>query len=149
MSLKNQIDGDIKNAMLARDKDKLRALRAIKSLILLAETEKGVSESLSEEVELKLLTKAAKQRKGSFELFKAQGRPDLATIEEDELIVINTYLPKQLTEAEIKEELTKIISQIGAKGPQDMGKVMGAATKALAGKAEGKTISDLVKSLLS
>jgi uncharacterized protein len=149
MSLKNQIDGDIKNAMLARDKDKLRALRAIKSLILLAETEKGVSESLSEEVELKLLTKAAKQRKDSFELFKAQGRPDLATIEEDELIVINTYLPKQLTEAEIKEELTKIISQIGAKGPQDMGKVMGAATKALAGKAEGKTISDLVKSLLS
>jgi uncharacterized protein YqeY len=149
MSLKQQIDGDIKNAMLAKEKDKLRALRAIKSMILLAETEKGRAEVLSEEVEMKLLTKAVKQRKDSYELFKEQGRDDLAVIEKDELDVINTYLPKQLSEEEVKKELQKVIEQVGATGPQDMGKVMGAATKALAGKADGKTISGLVKSLLS
>jgi len=149
MSLKQQIDGDIKNAMLAKEKDKLRALRAIKSLILLAETEKGRAEVLSEEVEMKLLTKAVKQRKDSYDLFKEQGRDDLAAIEKDELDVINTYLPKQLSEEEVKKELQKVIEQVGATGPQDMGKVMGAATKALAGKADGKTISGLVKSLLS
>jgi uncharacterized protein YqeY len=149
MSLKQQIDGDIKNAMLAKEKDKLRALRAIKSMILLAETEKGRAEVLSEEVEMKLLTKAVKQRKDSYELFKEQGRDDLAVIEKDELDVINTYLPKQLSEEEVRQELQKVIEQVGATGPQDMGKVMGAATKALAGKADGKTISGLVKSLLS
>ena len=149
MSLKQQIDGDIKNAMLAKEKDKLRALRAIKSMILLAETEKGRAEVLSEEVEMKLLTKAVKQRKDSYELFKEQGRDDLAIIEKDELDVINTYLPKQLSEEEVRQELQKVIEQVGATGPQDMGKVMGAATKALAGKADGKTISGLVKSLLS
>jgi len=149
MSLKQQIDGDIKNAMLAKDKDKLRALRAIKSMILLAETEKGGTDVLSEEVEMKLLTKAVKQRKDSYELFKEQGRDDLALIEKDELDVINTYLPKQLSEEEVKKELQKVIENVGATGPQDMGKVMGAATKALAGKADGKTISGLVKSLLS
>ncbi|MFT7032321.1 MAG: hypothetical protein ACJA2S_000820 [Cyclobacteriaceae bacterium] len=149
MSLKLQIDGDIKKAMLAKEKDKLRALRAIKSMILLAETEKGRTEVLSEEVEMKLLTKAVKQRKDSYELFMEQGRDDLAVIEKDELDVINTYLPKQLSEEEVKQELQKVIEQVGATGPQDMGKVMGAATKALAGKADGKTISGLVKSLLS
>lgn len=149
MSLKQQIDGDIKNAMLAKDKDKLRALRAIKSMILLAETEKGGTDVLSEEVEMKLLTKAVKQRKDSYELFKEQGRDDLALIEKNELDVINTYLPKQLSEEEVKKELQKVIENVGATGPQDMGKVMGAATKALAGKADGKTISGLVKSLLS
>ena len=149
MSLKQQIDGDIKNAMLAKDKDKLRALRAIKSMILLAETEKGGTDVLSEEVEMKLLTKAVKQRKDSYELFKEQGRDDLALIEKYELDVINTYLPKQLSEEEVKKELQKVIENVGATGPQDMGKVMGAATKALAGKADGKTISGLVKSLLS
>ena len=149
MSLKQQIDGDIKNAMLAKEKDKLRALRAIKSMILLAETEKGGANELSGEVELKLLSKAVKQRKDSYDLFKEQGRDDLAKKEKDELDVINTYLPKQLSEEEVKQELQKIIQQVGASGPQDMGKVMGTATKALAGKADGKTISGLVKSLLT
>lgn len=149
MSLKQQIDGDIKNAMLAKEKDKLRALRAIKSMILLAETEKGSADELSGEAELKLLSKAVKQRKDSYDLFKEQGRDDLAKKEKDELDVINTYLPKQLSEEEVMQELQKIIQQIGASGPQDMGKVMGAATKALAGKADGKTISGLVKSLLT
>lgn len=149
MSLKQQIDADIKTAMLAKEKDKLRALRAIKSMILLAETEKGGGEGLSQDVEMKLLTKAAKQRKDSHDLFMEQGREDLAKIEKDELEIISTYLPKQLSEDEIKNELEKIIAQVGASGPQDMGKVMGAATKALAGKADGKTISTLVKSLLS
>lgn len=149
MSLKQQIDGDIKNAMLSKEKDKLRALRAIKSMILLAESEKGGTGVLSEEVEMKLLTKAVKQRRDSYDLFKEQGRDDLAVKEKDELDVINTYLPKQLSEEDVKKELQKVIEQVGATGPQDMGKVMGVATKALAGKADGKTISGLVKSLLS
>ncbi|MEQ9285520.1 MAG: GatB/YqeY domain-containing protein [Cyclobacteriaceae bacterium] len=149
MSLKLQIDADIKAAMLAKEKDKLRALRAIKSMILLAETEKGGGDGLSQDVEMKLLTKAAKQRKDSHDLFVEQGRDDLAKIEKDELDIISAYLPKQLSEDEIKSELEKIIAQVGASGPQDMGKVMGTATKALAGKADGKTISALVKSLLS
>lgn len=149
MSLKQQIDADIKSAMLAKEKDKLRALRAIKSMILLAETEKGGGEGLSQDVEMKLLTKAAKQRKDSYDLFVEQGRDDLAKIEKDELDIISAYLPKQLSEDEIKSELEKIIAQVGASGPQDMGKVMGTATKTLAGKADGKTISTMVKSLLS
>lgn len=149
MSLKQQIDGDIKSAMLAKEKDKLRALRAIKSMILLAESEKGGGTGLTQEVEMKLLTKAAKQRKDSYELFLEQGREDLAKIEKDELDVINTYLPQQLSEEEVKAELKKIIAQVGASSPQDMGKVMGVATKSLAGKADGKIISILVKSLLS
>lgn len=149
MSLKQQIDGDIKSAMLAKEKDKLRALRAIKSMILLAESEKGGGTGLTQEVEMKLLTKAAKQRKDSYELFLAQGREDLAKIEKDELDVINTYLPQQLSEEEVKAELKKIIAQVGASSPQDMGKVMGVATKSLAGKADGKIISILVKTLLS
>ncbi|MEQ6119510.1 GatB/YqeY domain-containing protein [Reichenbachiella sp. MALMAid0571] len=149
MSLKQQIDGDIKSAMLAKEKDRLRALRAIKSMILLAESEKGAGDGLSQDVEMKLLTKAVKQRKDSYELFIAQGREDLAKIEKDELDVINTYLPQQLSEDEIKTELEKIIAQVGASSPQDMGKVMGVATKSLAGKADGKIISTLVKTLLS
>jgi len=149
MSLKQQIDGDIKSAMLAKEKDKLRALRAIKSMILLAESEKGGGNGLTQEVEMKLLTKAAKQRKDSYELFLEQGREDLAKIEKDELDVINTYLPQQLSEEEVKAELEKIIAQVGASSPKDMGKVMGVATKSLAGKADGKIISTLVKALLS
>jgi len=136
MSLKQQIDGDIKSAMLAKEKDKLRALRAIKSMILLAESEKGGGNGLTQEVEMKLLTKAAKQRKDSYELFLEQGREDLAKIEKDELDVINTYLPQQLSEEEVKAELEKIIAQVGASSPKDMGKVMGVATKSLAGKAD-------------
>ena len=149
MSLKQQIEGDIKKAMLARQKDELTALRGIKSLILLAETEKGAQESLSSDQEMKLLMKAAKQRKDSAELYKESGRDELANKEMLELEVINRYLPQQLSAEDLKEELKTLIGQLGATGPQDMGKVMGAATKKLAGKADGKTISTMVKAILS
>jgi len=149
MSLKITIDQDIKEAMKAKQQDRLRALRAIKSMILIAETEKGVSGELTQEAEMKLLTKAAKQRKDSYDLYKSQNREDLATIEKDELEVINNYLPKQLSEDELKVELKKIIEQTGASEPKDMGKVMGIASKQLAGKADGKTISQMVKTLLT
>ncbi|UXP33698.1 GatB/YqeY domain-containing protein [Reichenbachiella agarivorans] len=148
MSLKDQINADIKAAMLAKEKEKLTALRSIKSMILLAETEKGATEEISEDAEMKLLMKAAKQRKDSADLFREQGRDDLADKEEGELEVINHYLPKQLSEEDLKAELQKVIAQVGATGPQDMGKVMGAASKALAGKADGKSISIMVKTLL-
>ena len=149
MSLKQQIDNDIKQAMLGKRKEELEALRGIKSQILLAETEKGGSGDIAQDVEMKLLTKAAKQRKESADIFTTEGREDLAQREIFQLEVINRYLPKQLTEAEITEELKKIIATVGAKGPQDMGKVMGTATKQLAGKADGKLISDIVKKLLA
>ncbi len=149
MSLKDQINAGIKSAMLAKEKEKLTALRAIKSMILLAETEKGAGEEISREAETKLLMKAAKQRKDSLDMFRAQGRNDLADKEQGELEVISQYLPKQLPEDELKAELQKIIDQVGASGPQDMGKVMGAATKVLAGKADGKSISTMVKKLLT
>jgi len=149
MSLKQQIDGDIKSAMLAKNKEELMALRSIKSLILLAETEKGVSAEISSEAESKLLMKAAKQRKESAEIFQKEGRDELAQKELLELAVISRYLPKQMSEEEIATEVKKIIEQVGAKGPQDMGKVMGTATKHLAGKADGKMISEIVKKLLA
>lgn len=149
MSLKSKIEAEIKQAMLNKQKERLTPLRAIKSLILLAETEKGGGEALSEDTELKLLTKAAKQRRDSLEIFKEQGREDLASKEQSELAVIEEFLPKQLSEAELEAELKSIIDQVGAAGPQNMGKVMGAATKALAGKADGKAISGKVKELLS
>jgi uncharacterized protein YqeY len=149
MSLKATIDNDIKNAMLAREKEKLEALRAIKSMILLAETDKANANGVTAEVESKLLMKAAKQRKESAEIFQKEGRTDLAQKELFQLDVISAYLPKQFSEDEVKAELTKIIEQVGAKGPQDMGKVMGTATKALAGKADGKLISELVKKMLA
>lgn len=149
MSLKGQIESDIKSAMLAKDKDKLRALRSIKSLILLAETEKGAKGELSENDEIKLLTKAAKQRRESAEVYKTQNRPELEEVELSELAIIENYLPKQLSEEEILEELKGIIADTNAQGPQDMGRVMGEATKKLAGQADGKVISVLVKSLLN
>lgn len=149
MSLKLQIDGDIKKAMLAKNKEELEALRSIKSMILLAETEKGGSGDIANDVENKILMKAAKQRKESAEIFTKEGRTDLAQKETFQLEIINRYLPKQLSEAEIAAEVKKIIEQVGAKDPQDMGKVMGMATKALAGQADGKVISELVKKLLA
>lgn len=149
MSLKTTIDNDIKKAMLAKNKEELEALRSIKSLILLAETEKGTVAEISSEIESKLLMKAAKQRKESAEIFEKEGRKDLAQRENFQLEVISRYLPKQLSEVEISEALKGIISAVGAKGPQDMGKVMGAATKAMAGKADGKMISEIVKKLLT
>ncbi len=149
MSLKTTIDNDIKKAMLAKNKEELEALRSIKSMILLAETDKGGTGEIAADVEGKILMKAAKQRKESAEIFQKEGRKDLADKENFQLEVINRYLPKQLSEEEISAELKNIIAQVGAKGPQDMGKVMGVATKALAGKADGKVISELVKKLLA
>ncbi len=149
MSLKTQIDGEIKQAMLSKNQDRLRALRAIKSLILLAETDKGAKVDLDQSTEMALLTKASKQRKDSIAIFEQQNRADLVAKEQSELDVINEFLPKQLTEDEVKSELANIIKQVGALGPQDMGKVMGMATKSLAGKADGKLISSFVKELLS
>jgi len=149
MSLKQQIDNDIKKAMLAKNKEELEALRAIKSLILLAETDKSAGGDVSAETENKLLQKAVKQRKESADIFTQQGRKDLADRENFQLDVISRYLPKQLSEEEIVSTLKSIIDQVGAKGPQDMGKVMGNATKALSGKADGKVISELVKKLLA
>jgi uncharacterized protein len=149
MSLKAQIEADIKKAMLARQKDELKALRAIKSMILLAETEKGSDGALSEDTEMKMLMKAVKQRKDSAAIYKEQGRNDLYDVEITEVKVIEKYLPQQMSEDEIKVALIEVIKAVGASGPQDMGKVMGMASKKLAGKADGKTISGLVKELLT
>jgi uncharacterized protein YqeY len=149
MSLKKQIDLDIKNAMLAKNKDELDALRSIKSMILLAETDKGSSGELTSDAEMKILMKAAKQRKESADIFVQQSRKDLADKELFQLEVINRYLPKQLSEEDLKSELQSLIAEIGAKGPQDMGRVMGVASKHFAGRADGKLISDLVKKILS
>mgnify|MGYP003109290225 CR=1 FL=1 len=149
MSLKQQIDMDIKNAMKAKNKEELQALRSIKSMILLAESEKGAEENLSEDAEMKLLMKAAKQRRESADTYKSNGREELAQAELFELDVIERYLPKQMSEQELKSKLEDIIAKVGASGPQDMGKVMGVATKELAGKADGKMISQLVKEILA
>lgn len=135
--------------MLTKNKGELDALRSIKSMILLAETEKGSTGELTAEAEGRLLMKAAKQRKESAEIFQAQSRQDLADTELFQLEIINRYLPKPLSADELRDELKKIIAEVGAAGPQDMGKVMGTATKKLAGKADGKQISALVKELLS
>jgi uncharacterized protein YqeY len=149
MNLKTQIDADIKKAMLAKQKDELIALRAIKSAILLAETASGAKAELTEEEGLKLLTKAVKQRKDSAALFEKEGRKDLADKEILEYELISKYLPQQLSEEELKAAIEKIVADTGASGMQDMGKVMGMASKNLAGKAEGKAISILVKSILA
>lgn len=149
MSLKQQIDNDIKAAMLAKNKEELEALRSIKSMILLAETDKGSSGQLAPDAEGKILMKAAKQRKESAEIFLQQSRKDLADRELFQLEVINRYLPKQLSEEELIAELKLLIAETGASGPQGMGKVMGLATKKLAGRADGKMISEVVKKLLA
>ncbi len=149
MSLKEQIEADLKKAMLAKNKDDLRALRGIKSMILLALTEKGAGENLSADVEMKILQKAAKQRTESISLYREQKRDDLADIEQAELEVIKRYLPKQLSEEELEVIVGNIIEKVGATSMKDMGKVMGMASKELAGKADGRTISQIVKKLLS
>jgi uncharacterized protein YqeY len=149
MSLKEQIDSDIKKAMLAKNKDELRALRAIKSLILIGETEKNASGYLDRNAEMRLLTKAAKQRKESMQIYQEQGREDLAVKEKDELEVIERYLPKQMSEEEAESEIRKIMQEVDAKGPSDMGRLMGVATKKLAGRADGKMISEIAKRLLT
>lgn len=149
MSLKSRIDHDIKDAMRAKDQNALLTLRSIKSMILLAETEKGGSKDLAEADEMKLLTKAAKQRKESLETFAAQGREDLASKEQAELEIIERYLPQAMTEEELKQALEKIIAEEGASGMQDMGKVMARATNEFAGRADGKQISQMVRQLLN
>ena len=149
MSLQTKVMEALKEAMKAKDTVALESLRAIKSAILLARTEAGASEELSEADELKLLQKLVKQRKDSAALYTQQGRNDLAEPELAQMAVIEKFLPAQLSEAEVDEALKGIIAQVGATSPKDMGKVMGAATKQLAGKADGKLISDIVKKLLS
>lgn len=149
MALEQKITADLKTAMLAKDEAGLRSLRAIKAAILLAKTSEGAGGELKEEDETKLLQKLVKQRKDSLEIFQQQNRADLAKKEEEEIAIIEKFLPKQLSPDELKELLTKIITEVGASSPADMGKVMGAATKQLAGKAEGKAISALVKELLA
>ena len=149
MSLQTKVMEALKEAMKAKDTVALESLRAIKSAILLARTEAGASEELSEADELKLLQKLVKQRKDSAALYIQQGRNDLAEPELAQMAVIEKFLPAQLSEAEVEEALKGIIAQVGATSPKDMGKVMGVATKQLAGKADGKLISDVVKKLLS
>ncbi|HVV55165.1 MAG TPA: GatB/YqeY domain-containing protein [Mucilaginibacter sp.] len=148
MSLINQIDQDIKQAMLGKQEARLRSLRAIKSALLLARTEKGASEDLTQETEIKVLQKLIKQRKESAEIYKAQYRDDLYQIESEEMEVIETYLPKQMERGEVEAYLKDLIGRVGATSVKDMGKVMGTANKELVGKADGRTISEIVKQLL-
>jgi uncharacterized protein YqeY len=149
MSLEQKIMADLKTAMLAKDEKALRSLRAVKAAILLAKTSEGAGGVLKEEDEIKLLQKLVKQRKDSLEIFQQQNRTDLAKKEQEEIEVIEKFLPKQLSAEELKTIISKIIADTGASSPADMGKVMGAATKQLAGKADGKTISSVVKELLA
>jgi hypothetical protein len=149
MSLQASIDQDIKTAMLAKNEAGLRGLRAIKSALLVAKTEKGAAQQLDEATELKVLQKLVKQRKESAAIYQEQNRPDLYQIEAEEIAVIEAYLPKALAEEEVVAIIRSLIAQSGASGMQDMGKVMGLATKELAGQADGKLISELVKQLLN
>jgi len=149
MSLEQKVMAEMKPAMLAKDEKALRGLRAIKAAIILAKTAEGAGGVVKEEDEIKLLQKLVKQRKDSLDIFRQQGREDLAQKEQDEIEVIEKFLPKQLSADELKVVVQQIITETGASSPADMGKVMGAATKALAGKADGKTISAIVKELLS
>ncbi|MCR9154255.1 MAG: GatB/YqeY domain-containing protein [Bacteroidetes bacterium] len=149
MSLSQQIATDLKEAMKSKDKVRLESLRSIKSAILLAQTEKGAGASLNEEEELKILTKLQKQRKDSLAIYEEQNREDLAAEERAQLAVIETFLPQALSETELEDYLKKVIAETGAESAKDMGKVMGRASKDLAGRADGKTISAKVRALLS
>ena len=148
MSLFETVSEDIKKAMLAKEKEKLEALRAVKAAFLLARTETGASGELTPEAELKIVQKLVKQRKESAEIYQQQARQDLADKELLEASVIEQYLPPQMSDEELTNVLKNIIERVGAKAPSDMGKVMGAATKELSGKADGKAISAKVKQLL-
>ncbi len=149
MALEEQIMTEMKDAMKSKNEGVLRSLRAIKAEIIKAKTDPGAGGSIDEATEQKFLQKMMKQRKDSYEIFQQQGRADLAVKEKEEMDVIERFLPKQLGEAEIKEAVAKIIAETGASSPADMGKVMGVASKQLAGQADGKTISAVVKELLS
>ena len=148
MALEETINTEIKTAMLAKNEAALRALRAVKAAILLAKTSGGAG-VLSVDDELKILQKLVKQRKESVEIFEKQGREDLAVGEKEEIAVIEKYLPAQMSEADIRAALQQIISSVGASSPSDTGKVMGAASKAFAGKADNKLVAAIVKELLS
>ena len=149
MALEQNVNEQLKQAMLAKDEKRLRGLRAIKAAIIIAKTAEGAGGQVSADEEIKMLQKLVKQRKDSLEIYQQQNRADLAQKEQEEIEVIEAFLPKQMSEEELKEALTKIIADTGASSPADMGKVMGAATKQLAGKADGKTISAMVKALLA
>lgn len=149
MSLEQKIMADLKTAMLAKDEAGLRSLRAVKAAIIVAKTSEGAKGEITEEEETKLLQKLVKSRKDSLEIFQTQNRPELAIKEQEEIAIIEKFLPKQLSAGDVEAALTKIIAELGVSSPADMGKVMGVATKQLAGKTDGKTISSLVKELLS
>src|ERR1700760_2279030 len=149
MAHEQKVMGEMKTAMLAKDEGALRGLRAIKAAIIIAKTSEGAGGELKEEDETKLLQKLVKQRKDSLAIFQEQKREDLAKKEQDEISVIEKFLPKQLDEAALKAVLEQIIAETGASSPADIGKVMGVATKQLAGQADGKAISAAAKELLS
>ena len=149
MSLETEVMSLMKDAMKNKDEALLRGLRAIKAEIIKAKTEPGANGEISAETEMKLLQKLVKQRKDSLTIFEQQNRADLAAKEAEEIAVIEKFLPAQMSEDEIKKMLHEIIAQVGATGPQDLGKVMGVATKHFAGKADGKIISALTKELLT
>lgn len=151
MSLENQINADIKQAMLAKKKEELEALRAIKSAVLLLKTSPEVNANngeISDAMELSLLQKLVKQRREAADIYVQQGRQDLADVEMGQAEVISRYLPKQMDRGEVEALLREIIAKVGATSPKDMGKVMGTATKRLAGKADNKMVSEIVKALL-
>jgi hypothetical protein len=149
MGLEQKIMGELKTAMLAKNEAALRGLRAIKAAIIIAKTSEGAGGELKEEDETKLLQKLVKQRKDSLAIYQEQKRPDLAKKEEEEIAVIEKFLPQQLDEAALRTILSRIIAETGASTPADMGKVMGIATKELAGQADGKTIGAMAKELLA
>lgn len=149
MNLFDRVSEDIKDAMRAKDKIRLEALRGMKKEFLEAKTAKGAGDELSDETAILILQKMVKQRKDSADIYKTQGREDLAGDELAQVAVLEEYLPKQLSQDELDTRIAEIITQVGATSPADMGKVMGVATKALAGVAAGKVISETVKKLLS
>jgi len=149
MNLEQKVMAGIKTAMLAKDEKTLRSMRAIKAAIILAKTSEGAGGELKPEDEIKLLQKLVKQRKDSLEIYEKQNREDLALKEREEIEVIEQFLPKQMSEPELRETLIKLVGGLGANSPADMGKVMAAATKQLAGQADGKKISALVREILS
>lgn len=149
MSLEQKIMGELKTAMLAKDEKTIRALRAIKAAIIIAKTAEGAGGEVKEEEEIRLLQKLVKQRKDSLEIFTKQNREDLALKEKEEIEVIEKFLPEQISPEALKEIIAGIIREAGASSPAEMGKIMGLANKRLSGKADGKTISAIVKELLS
>lgn len=149
MSLEEKVMAQMKDAMKAKDEALLRGLRAIKAEIIKAKTEPGANGQVTEDGELKLLKKLVKSRKDSLEIYTQQNRADLAAKESEEIAVIERFLPAQLSEAELQQAVAAIIAELGAAGPQDMGKVMGVASKQLAGKADGKAVAATVKELLN